>query len=127
ANGISRQASTAVLAHARVDVGVQTRPDGTKDLRFTSKTCVVPSKGPSTPTLGIPTTWAYCGLYAVSSDPVYIIRNEELLLLRAEARYYTGDQAGALADINFIRTNSGGLAARAAFTGEADFLAELTY
>jgi hypothetical protein len=33
--------------------------------------------------------------------------------------------AGALADINFIRTTSGGLAPRGPFTSEADFITEL--
>ncbi len=127
ANTISRQQAKNVVAHARVNVGVQTKPDGSLDARFVSKVCTIPSKGPSTPTLGIPTTFAYCGIYAVSSDPVPIIRNEELILLRAEAEYYTGDQASALSDINLIRTTSGGLAARGPFTSESDFLDELLY
>ncbi|MBI4501948.1 MAG: RagB/SusD family nutrient uptake outer membrane protein [Gemmatimonadetes bacterium] len=40
-----------------------------------------------------------------------IIRNEELILLRAEAKLATGDASGAIADINLIRVNSGGLPA----------------
>jgi len=126
-NSISRQASTAIVAHAHVDAGVQTRADGSKDLRFTNKVCTIAPKGPSTPSLGIQTTWAFCGIYNLSTDPIYIIRNEELILLRAEAEYYTGDQASALNDINLIRTTSGGLAARGAFANEADFVNELLY
>ncbi len=127
ANTISRQQSTAIVAHAHVDVGVQTKPDGTPDNRFLNKVCSIAPKAPSTPTLGIATTWAYCGIYALSTDPIYIIRNEELLLLRAEAEYFTGNQAAALADINLIRTTSGGLAARGAFTSDSDFITELLY
>jgi hypothetical protein len=42
---------------------------------------------------------------------VAIIRNEELILLRAEARLGTGDKAGAIADLNQVRQFSGGLPA----------------
>jgi starch-binding outer membrane protein, SusD/RagB family len=44
---------------------------------------------------------------AAASLPM--IRNEELILMRAEAELGTGDQSDALTDINFIRVNSGGL------------------
>jgi hypothetical protein len=54
-----------------------------------------------------------------------IIDNEELILLRAEGRFFTGDAAGALADINAVRTISGGLAARGAFVSTDDFVTEL--
>jgi starch-binding outer membrane protein, SusD/RagB family len=64
-------------------------------------------------------------IYNSNTASIPIIRNEELILLRAEARYYTLDQLGALNDINLIRTTSGGLAARGPFLNEADFIAEL--
>ena len=57
-------------------------------------------------------------LYPNSDSPIPIIRNEELILLRAEANFAastsgtcTGDTTAAATDINFIRVNSGGLAA----------------
>ena len=57
-------------------------------------------------------------LYPNSDSPIPIIRNEELILLRAEANCAastsgscTGDTTAATTDINFIRGNSGGLAA----------------
>ena len=37
------------------------------------------------------------------------IDNEELLLLRAEIRWHTGDRAGAIADMDLIRQHAGGL------------------
>ena len=64
-------------------------------------------------------------IYESNTAPVPIIRNEELILLRAEARFFTGNTAGALADINLIRTTSGGLAPRGAFANAADFTTEL--
>jgi hypothetical protein len=45
--------------------------------------------------------------YAPNVAPVPIIRNEELVLLRAEARWFTGDQAGAIADLAAVRAQSG--------------------
>lgn len=48
--------------------------------------------------------------YATASSPIPIIRNEELLLLRAEARIGTGDLGGALSDINTVRRVYGGVA-----------------
>jgi starch-binding outer membrane protein, SusD/RagB family len=72
-------------------------------------------------------------VYNSLEAPVPIIRNEELILLRAEARWLGGtDKAGALADLDYIRVNSGGLAAIATTgltTGSTDtaFLDELLY
>lgn len=51
-------------------------------------------------------------IYADSSTPVAIIRNEELILLRAEANLMLGNVDAAIADINFVRVHSGGLAPR---------------
>jgi hypothetical protein len=48
-------------------------------------------------------------LYPASNSPEPMLRNEELILLRAEAELETGDVADATADINFIRTTSGNL------------------
>jgi hypothetical protein len=68
--------------------------------------------------------------------PTPIIRNEDLILLRAEARWFNGNKAGAISDIDFIRTTSGSLAACGAVgaactltTGSSDteFIDELLY
>lgn len=48
-------------------------------------------------------------VFPIQSSPLDIIRNEELILIAAEARAGTGDLAGALLDINAIRTRAGGL------------------
>jgi hypothetical protein len=63
--------------------------------------------------------------YPSPGSPVPIIRNEELILLDAEANWFaaTGSKTTALADLNFIRQTSGGLdpialpATDAAFVG----------
>jgi hypothetical protein len=126
ANTNSNDNTSAIVAHFKADSGIQLRADGSPDLRFTQKDTTIKSKGPSTPSLGVSTTWDYT-VYRHRTDPIAIIRNEELILLRAEAEYYTGDQVDALTDINEIRTKSGGLAPRGAFTSESDFLDELLY
>ena len=47
--------------------------------------------------------------FATNSTPVPVIRNEELLLLDAEIRWFTGaDKAGAITDLQQVRTTSGG-------------------
>lgn len=115
-----------ILAHARVDQGVETKPDGSLDNRFLTKVMAVTPEGPSNPTIGIKTGWQYT-IYPSLTSSIPVIRNEELILLRAEAEYFTGNKAGALSDINVIRTQSGGLAARGAFTSDDDFITELLY
>ncbi len=64
-----------------------------------------------------------------ASAPAPIIRNEELILIRAEARWFTGNKAGAIADLNFIRQNSGGLGPTSLTTSstDAEFIAALLY
>lgn len=52
-------------------------------------------------------------LYTRPDSPISIIRNEELLLFRAEAEIETGDLAAAKADIDLNRAVSGGLPALA--------------
>ena len=64
--------------------------------------------------------------YASNTAPVPIIKNEELILLRAEANLNLGNRQAALDDINFVRVNSGGLAPLpAGFSG--DLVGELLY
>lgn len=64
-------------------------------------------------------------MYPDASADLPIIRNEELILLRAEARWFTGDRPGAMADLNFIRTQSGGLAPIAQPATDAEFVTAL--
>jgi hypothetical protein len=114
-----------LYAHPRLVTEAQKRPDNSLDLRVQQK---IDSVTPIT-LEGVTTNWQFT-LYNASNSPIPVIRNEELILLRAEAKLGTGDKTGALADINFIRTNSGGLAALpASFTSVADttFLNELLY
>ena len=69
-------------------------------------------------------------LYPSSVSPIPIIRNEELILLRAEANIglgnlNSGGGPSALSDLNFIRTQSGGLRPRGPFASAAEAIDEL--
>jgi hypothetical protein len=114
-------AGRAILAHPSIVTDAENQPGGSPDARLQAKVAQLPEVHT---VQGISTDRVFT-IYTSPNAPLPIIRNEELILLRAEARYFTGDQAGALTDINFIRTNSGGLAPRGPFTSNADFIAEL--
>ena len=113
---------TRLYVHPSILSGAQNRANGQPDLRLTSKTAV----GVSRVVQQVQGTNKFTN-YPTSTSPVPILKNEELILLRAEARYQSGDIAGALSDINFIRVNSGGLAPLAGFADLNAFVDELLY
>ncbi|HEX8695451.1 MAG TPA: RagB/SusD family nutrient uptake outer membrane protein [Longimicrobium sp.] len=108
----------------------QLRPGGTKDARLVYKT----EPGPFSLVSGLGSNLRFT-IYNTrpfygsggQSSPIPMIRNEELILLRAEARWFTGDKPGAMADLNFIRQNSGGLAPIAQPATDAAFREALLY
>jgi hypothetical protein len=66
-------------------------------------------------------------VYTSPTATIDIIRNEELILIAAEAKAKSGNTAGAVADINTIRTRAGGLAERPAssYTQASDYIDEI--
>jgi hypothetical protein len=82
----------------------QLRSDGSPDLRLQRKVAASDLRT----ILGIDVRYGFT-IYNTPNDPVPIIRNEELILLRAEANLALGNLDPALADINLIRQTSGGL------------------
>jgi hypothetical protein len=112
---------TALYVHPSITSGAQKRTDGSPDLRLTRKT----APGVVRSLLGVTGTTKFT-IYSSQNDPTPILKNEELILLRAEANFQLGNTAAALADLNFIRVNSGGLAPLpASFSG--DFITEILY
>lgn len=111
----------AILAHPSIVTDAENKPDATPDARVLSKVAQLPA--PRT-VQGVTSDRVF-SIYNSNTATIPIIRNEELILLRAEARWFTSDVTGALNDINFIRTTSGGLALRGPFLNESDFVAEL--
>jgi starch-binding outer membrane protein, SusD/RagB family len=105
-NAAAQVADTALRRDAQLKAG------GARDDRFTLKTTTFSGRSQ----LGIFSNLRFTQYNTApffgaggSSSPIPIIRNEELLLLRAEARWFTGDHPGAMADLNNVRTVSGGL------------------
>jgi hypothetical protein len=115
-----------IFAHASIETDAQSTPSGTIDDRFTRK--VVRLASPVTPpqNLNIPATHRFT-IYPTPSSPAPIIRNEELMLIRAEANIFTGNFAAAMQDINNIRTVSGGGLAPVAIATPAAGLTALLY
>ena len=129
-DGTTFFADTFVLVHA------QHQANGALDARVLAKT----ARATRVPTWSIPAvplpgalkyTIYFSGGQPDPNAPVPIIRDEELILLRAEAELGTGNQGAALNDINFIRTNSGNLPAISSGTwngmSQADRIGELLY
>jgi starch-binding outer membrane protein, SusD/RagB family len=98
----------------------------TGDLRASSKIATGESGTGSSGGASI-TSDKHFTIYPTNVTPVPIIRNEELILLRAEANLGLGNLAQALVDINFIRANSGGLLPYAGAVTPAAVLDELLY
>lgn len=66
-------------------------------------------------------------LYTTPSSLVPQIRNEELILLKAEALYFTGDKVGAMDALNLVRGISGSLTPLGLPPDDATFITELLY
>lgn len=121
-NPLFDPAPRAIVAVPEFLTEARLRPDGSRDLRASSKavvgTVLLATQGISSnvrPTV-----------YPTNVTPIPIIRNEELILMRAEANIGLGNRTAAIADINFVRTNSGGLAPLPAdFAG--DLVTEVLY
>ena len=113
-NGLTQATNTNLYAHMSFQADAQLQASGQPDLRYLAKirTGLPSRQGPINS--GQPTSAASTlgfSIWPTQSSPIPIIRNEELILLRAEAKLGTGDKAGAIADLNIVRTNSGGLPA----------------
>lgn len=99
------------------------------DLRASKWTVLaVPRNAPQG--LGIATSLAM-NRFATTTSSVPLIRNEELVLLDAEIRWNTGDKPGAIADLNVVRSVSGGgtigASAATAASTDAVFVTALLY
>lgn len=118
-NGIA--ASPNIFAHPSIRTGAQTQPGGAVDARIAAKTTVL-----ATPISrqGVSTNVGQ-RVYTDLTTPIPIIRNEELILLRAEARWFTGNRDGAIADLNVVRQRSGGLAPLGVPATDAAFVSAL--
>lgn len=125
--------SDRLWVHPSIVTGAQVDGSGAADLRLTRK---VLDSGRSV-TLDDLTGTHKPVLYNSASSPsspdlgadIPWIHNEELLLLRAEIRWNTGDRTGAVDDLDLIREHAGGLPASGLTSGSSDdaFVTELLY
>jgi hypothetical protein len=111
------------FAHPSLETGAQLQEDGvTLDQRFLDK--IVPRTITSSDNLTSDLGWIR---YPTPNTPIPIIKNEELILLRAEAFIGQANPGAALPDINLVRTVSGRLPALAGFASPEAALDELLY
>jgi len=121
-NGASFASNSNLYVHPLFD-GL---PGAALDDRYKRKTCSATART----LVSVTATRRPC-TYAANVAPIPIVRNEELVLLRAEAKWFTGDQPGAIADLAAVRAASGatngGTAASLFATPatDADFVSEL--
>lgn len=104
-NGLT---SPNIYAHPSLVADADKKANGDLDDRVTQK---IKEVDPRT-YQGLTSKYVFT-MYSSNSAPVALIRNEELILLRAEANIGLNNIPAAATDINFIRTTSGGLAPRA--------------
>ncbi|HEY0986376.1 MAG TPA: RagB/SusD family nutrient uptake outer membrane protein [Kofleriaceae bacterium] len=104
-----------IYAHPSLETDAQKQTDGTTlDARFVAKVDKLLNADKTVKTItsmtdpSLKTTIKF-KRYPTNISPVPIIRNEELMLYKAEALWFTGDKAGAIDELNFVRTKSGKL------------------
>lgn len=102
-----------IYAHPKLVTEAERKPNGDLDDRVVRKLRSVASRTSQ----GLTSDRAFT-LYTRLDSPVPLIRNEELLLLRAEANIGLRRIAAAAEDLNRIRQRSGGLAPRVDLTEE---------
>lgn len=108
-NGLNNSVSPDVLAHPSIRPDAQMQSNGQPDARLAAKTRTLsPARTAPGANLGIPTDVAFA-IYPDQATPIPIIRNEELILLRAEANIGLSNFAAATTDLNYIRASAGGL------------------
>ncbi|MCA2991004.1 RagB/SusD family nutrient uptake outer membrane protein [Gemmatimonas sp.] len=124
-NPLAAATNTDLYAHMSIDTDAPLKADGTKDNRFLAKIGARPTRN-APQGLGVSSSLGF-QIYPAITTTIPIIRNEELILLRAEILLATGDKAGAIAMINNIRVNSGGLAPTTltAASPDADIVTEI--
>jgi hypothetical protein len=123
-NGLFDPSNLLILAHPQMEADALAG-----DERAARKITAVPTVQDQAE-IGLSSNRAFT-IYTSLEAPIPIIRNEELILLRAEANLQLDDDAAALTDVNLIRRQSGGVTEIAAGTWSAmtdeDQLDELLY
>jgi hypothetical protein len=126
-------ANDRLWVHPSIISGAQDRANGSPDLRLVNKVTDTGRSKNLNDLVGThkPTLYNSASNPAVANlgAPIPWIINEELLLLRAEIRWNTGNRAGAVEDLNRVREFAGGLEDTSLTAGSPDgeFVTELLY
>lgn len=113
-NTLSIPVTPDQIAHPSIRTDAQLQANGSRDNRFVTKIRSIPTRNaPGGIAVGTATDVGFT-LYSEQTTPLPVLRNEELILLRAEANVGLNNLATALTDINYIRTTAGLLAPIAA-------------
>lgn len=124
--------NTAFFVHPSFVTDAQKQVDGTTpDARVASKTAAYTGPDGAFTNNGLTGTLKWTVYFSGGSPnqgaPIPIIKNEELILLRAEAKIGTSDLTGAVTDLNLIRQNSGLLPAYSGPVTQPALIDELLY
>jgi starch-binding outer membrane protein, SusD/RagB family len=114
------------FGHPSLKTQAQLQSDGVSlDRRFLTKLVTRPQRSAGTPqVLTSDLGWVR---YPSPNSPIPLIKNEELILLRAEANIGLSNFAPAIADIDSVRIKSGGLLPYAGLVTQPALIAELLY
>jgi starch-binding outer membrane protein, SusD/RagB family len=131
-NGLFKRGS--VWAHPSFETEAQKQPDGTTlDARFGAKIQIntdMDGKRKVTTSTNDPSLASSLRftLYPAASSMIPVINNEELILIKAEALWFSNQHDAAIAELNIVRTGSGKLAPIAATPAtDAAFIDLLLY
>jgi hypothetical protein len=111
------------VAHPSLETQAQFQPGGGVDARVTAKTVKLPDTRAFND-LATDLGWIR---YPSPNSPIPLIKNEELILLRAEANLGLGNLDAARSDIDLVRTTSGHLGPYNGATDQTSLLTELLY
>ncbi|HUR94863.1 MAG TPA: RagB/SusD family nutrient uptake outer membrane protein [Gemmatimonadales bacterium] len=113
------------FGHPSLEAQAQLQPDGSLDRRFLTKLVKRAPRSAGNPQqLSSDLGWIR---YPSPNSPIPLIRNEELILLHAEASIGVNDLATATTDINLVRATAGGLDPVGTFATPEAALDELLY
>jgi starch-binding outer membrane protein, SusD/RagB family len=114
------------FGHPSLETQAQLQADGVSlDRRYLTKLVKRPSRSAGVPTLiSSDLGWVR---YPSPNTPIPLIKNEELILLRAEANIGLNNVAAAVPDIDLVRATSGGLPGYSGAVDQPSLLAELLY
>jgi hypothetical protein len=113
------------FGHPSLRTGAQLQPGGQPDQRLLDKLVTRAPRSAGTPqTLNSDLGWIR---YPSPNSPIPMIKNEELILLRAEANIGLSNFGPAVTDLDLVRATSGGLAPYAGAVDQASLITELLY